>query len=60
MARTFDQITEMPPRWAMALDLRKRGHTLKVIGERLGVTTERAAQIVRSAERRSRNIAAKR
>lgn len=60
MTRTFDQMTEMPERWALALRLRRRGHTLKAIGERLGVTTGRAAQIIRSAKRRARNIAANR
>lgn len=51
--RTFDQITEMPPRWAKAMTLRSEGHTYQAIGNELGVTANRAWQIVRAAKRRA-------
>lgn len=58
MPRTFDEITEMPERWAQALALRAQGLTYQAIGNVLGVTGLRARQIVRAAQRRARIIEA--
>lgn len=60
MGRTFDEITEMPERWAKALELRAQGLKFKAIGEALGgVTAHRARQIVRAATRRALIIKAR-
>lgn len=52
--RTFAEGTELPERWATALQMRLEGATFQAIGEHLGVSKERARQIVRKAERRAR------
>lgn len=59
MPRTFADATEMPERWAQALQLRAAGASLSKIGAALGVSKARARQIVEKGERRMRDLSAR-
>lgn len=59
MSRRYPPTDIMPERWIIALELRREGLPFSRIGEELSVTKERAAQIVRKAERRARDLANK-
>jgi hypothetical protein len=59
-ARLLSDLARENPRYAKAYDVHLKGGTLREVGREIGVSVERARQVVFSAERKMRTQAVKR